>query len=87
MCSTNTKVKPFNSDTIKVERQEIWAVIFGSNSVSVKWQIIAAECEPILAENSATALGIIEFNCRQGIIAPINMIHTDPKGEIQYCLA
>ena len=50
-------------------------------------QIIAAECESILAENSATALGIIEFNCRQGIIAPINMIHTDPKGEIQYCLA
>ena len=80
-------MNPFKSDTIKVEGQEIWAVTFGSNSVPVKWQIIVAECESILAENSATALGVIEFNCRQGIIAPINMIHTDPKGEIQYCLA
>ena len=78
--STNTKLKPFNSDPIKVERQAICAVIFGSNSVPVKWQIIAAECEPILAGNSAMALGIIEFNPKQGIIAPINMIHTDPKG-------
>ena len=80
-------MNPFKSDTIKVEGQEIWTVTFGSNSVPVKWQIIVAECESILAENSATALGVIEFNCRQGIIAPINMIHTDPKGEIQYCLA
>ena len=80
MFSTNTKLKPFNSDPIKVERQAICAVIFGSNSVPVKWQIIAAECEPILAGNSAMALGIIEFNPKQGIIAPINMIHTDPKG-------
>ena len=87
MFSTNTKLKPFNSDPIKVERQAICAVTFGSNSVPVKWQIIAAECEPILAGNSAMALGIIEFNHKQGIIAPINMIHTDPKGEIQSCLA
>ena len=87
MFSTNTKLKPFNSDPIKVERQAICAVTFGSNSVPVKWQIIAAECEPILVGNSATALGILEFNRKQGIIAPINMIHTDPKGEIQSCLA
>ena len=85
--STNTKLKPFNSDPIKVERQAVCAVTFGSNSVPVKWHIIAAECEPILVGNSATALGIIEFNHKQGIIAPINMIHTDPKGEIQSCLA
>ena len=87
MFSTNIKLKPFNSDPIKVKRQAICAVTFGSNSVPVKWQIIAAECEPILAGNSAMALGIIEFNHKQGIIAPINMIHTDPKGEIQSCLA
>ena len=87
MFSTNTKLKPFNSDPIKVERQAVCAVTFGSNSVPVKWHIIAAECEPILVGNSATALGIIEFNHKQGIIAPINMIHTDPKGEIQSCLA
>ena len=85
--STNTKLKPFNSDPIKVERQAICAVIFGSNSVPVKWQIIAAECEPILAGNPARVLGIIEFNCKLGIITHINMIHTDPKGEIQSCLA
>ena len=87
MFSTNTKLRPFNSDPIKVEGQAICAVTFGSNSVPVKSQIIAAGCEPILAENSATALGIIEFNRKQGIIAPINMIHTDPKGEIQSFLA
>ena len=28
-------------------------------------------------------VGILEFSCKQGIIAPINMIHTDPKEEIQ----
>ena len=87
MFSTNTKLKPFNSDPIKVERQAICAVTFGSNSVPVKWQITAAECEPIQAGTFATALGIIEFNCKQDIVAPINMIHTDPKGEIQSCLA
>ena len=52
MFSTNTKLKPFNSDPVKVERQGICAVTFGSNSVPVKWQIIAAECESILAGNS-----------------------------------
>ena len=62
MFSTYIKLKPFNSDPIKVERQAICAVTFGSNSVPVKWQITAAECEPILAGNSAMALGIIEFN-------------------------
>ena len=54
--STNTKLKPFNSYPVKVERQverqAICAVTFGSNSVPVKWQIIAAECVPILAGNS-----------------------------------
>ena len=87
MFSTNTKLKPFNCDLIKVEGQAICAVTFRSNTVPVKWQIIAAECEPILAGNSATALGIIECSCKEGIIEPINMIHTDPKGEIQSCLA
>ena len=86
MFSADAKLKPFNSDPIKVERQAICAVTFGSNSVLVKWQIIAAECEPILAGNSTTVLGIIEFNRQLGIITPINMIHTDPKGEIQSCL-
>ena len=70
-----------------MERQAICAVTFGSSSVPVKWQIIAAECEPILAGNSATALGIIESNRKHGIVVPINIIHADPKGEIQSCIA
>ena len=42
MFLTNTKLKPFNSDPVKAERQAICAVTFRSNSVPVKWQIIAA---------------------------------------------
>ena len=53
----------------------------------VKWHIIASDCEPILAGNSATALGIIGFNQKQGILAPINMIDNDLQGKIHSCLA
>lgn len=87
MFASNIKLKPFNSKPIKVEGQAICAVTFGSNSVPVKWYIIADDCEPILAGNSAIALGIITLNRKEGIIAPINMIHTDSNGKIQSCLA
>ena len=87
MVPSKTKLKPFNSDPIKVEGQAICAVTFGSNSVPVKWHIISTDCEPILAGSSAIALGIITFNQKRGTISPINMINTDYKGQIQSCLA
>ena len=87
MFPSNTRLKPFNSNPIKIEGQTIFDVTFGSNSVPVKWHIIASGCQPILAGNSATALGIIEFNHKQGILAPINMIDNDLQGKIQLCLA
>ena len=87
MFTSNIKLKPFNSQPIKVEGQAICAVTFGANSVPVKWYIIADDCEPILAGNSAIALGIITLNQKEGIITPINMIHTDSNGKIQSCLA
>ena len=86
MFSSNTRLKPFNSDPIKVEGQAICAVTFGSNSVPVKWHIIASKYETILTGNSVTALGIIEFNHKQGILASISMIGNDLQGKIQSCL-
>ena len=83
MFPSNTRLKPFNSHPIKVEGQAICAVTLGSNSVPVRWYIIASDWEPILAVNSATALGIIEFNHKQGILAPINMIDNDLQSKIQ----
>ena len=74
MFPLNTKLKPLNSDPIKVEGQTICAVTFGSSSVPVKWHVISAECEPILAGSSTISLGIIKFNHKQGILAPIKMI-------------
>ena len=65
MFLSNTRFKPFNSSPTKVEGQAICAVTFGSNSVPVKWHIIASNCEPILVGNSATTLGMIEFNHKE----------------------
>ena len=42
-----------------------------------------SDCKSILAGTSATALGIIEFSHKQGILAPINMIDNDLQGKIQ----
>ena len=53
----------------------------------MKQHVISAECEAILAGSSAISLEIIIFNHKQGILAPIKMIDTDLKREIQPCLA
>ena len=81
MFPSNTRLKLFNSNPIKVEGHAISAITFGSNSVPVKWHIVASDCEPILAGNSATALGIIGFNHKQGTLAPINMTGNDLPGK------
>ena len=45
MFPSNTRLKPFNnSNPIKIEGQTICDVTFGSNSVPVKWHIIASDC-------------------------------------------
>ena len=87
MFPSNIRLKPFDSNPIKVKGQAISTVTFGSNSVPVKWHIITSDCEPILAGNSTTALGIIEFNHKQGILVPINMFDNDLQGKIQSFLA
>ena len=87
MFPSNTRLKPFDSNPIKVKGQAISTVTFGSNSVPVKWHIKPSDCEPILAWNSATALGIIEFNHKQGMLVPINMFDNDLQGKIQSFLA
>ena len=87
MLPSNTKLKPINSDPIKVQGQAICAVTIGSGSVPVKWHVISAECKPILAGSSAISLGIIKFNHKKVILAPITKIDTDLNGEIQSCLA
>ena len=87
MFPSKTKLKQFNSEPIKVEGQAICAVIFGSSSVPVKWHVVSTYCEPILAESFAISLGIITFNHKRGVLAPIKIINTDLNGEFQSCLA
>ena len=53
MFPSNTRLKPFNSNPNKAGCQVIWTITFGSNSVPVKWYIIASDCEPILVRTSA----------------------------------
>ena len=87
MFPSNVRWKPSNSNPIKVKGQAICAVTFGSNSVPVKWDIKASDCKSILAGNSTTALGIIKFSHKQGILATINIIDNDVQGKIHSCLA
>ena len=85
--SSETKLKPFNSEPIKYEGQVIYAVIFWSSSVPVKWHAISPDFEPTLAGVSAISLEIIIFNHKQGILAPTKMNDIDLNGEIQSYLA
>ena len=87
MLDLNKKLKPFNSDPIKVKKEAICALTFRPVSAAVKWHVISAECEPIPAGSSAISLGIITFNHIKGILTIIRMINTDLNVEIQSCLA
>ena len=51
------------------------------------YHTVTLDCEPILAGNSVTALGIIEFNHKQFLLATINMTDNDLQGKVQSCLA
>ena len=56
MFPSNKRLKPFNSNPIEVEGHAICPITFGSNSVLLKWHIVASDCEPILAGIFAAAL-------------------------------
>lgn len=60
MFPSNKRLKPFNSNPIEVEGHAICPITFGSNSVLLKWHIVASDCETILAGTFAADLGIID---------------------------
>ena len=74
------KLKPYKSSPIPVKGISRCAVTFGKSSIPVEWNIIEGSCQPILSGNAAKELGIITFQPKAPIFAPINMIHKD-KGE------
>ena len=59
------------------------AVTFGKSSIPVEWNIIEGSCQPILSGNAAKELGIITFQPKAPVFAPINMIHKDKGDSIQ----
>ena len=87
MLPSKTKLKPYNSEPIKVEGVVRCAVSFGKRTIPVLWHIVHGKCEPILSGNSAVQLGIIEFNHEPETLSPIHMISTNcnpkVKGNLQ----
>ena len=81
------KIKPYNSDPIKVYGEARCAVTYGSTSVSVLWHVISGSSEPILSGNASLQLGIIEFKKPDDVFEPILLIEADEKEELQQILA
>ena len=73
------KIKPYNSDPIKVYGEARCAVTYGSTSVSVLWHVISGSSEPILSGNASLQLGIIEFKKPDDVFEPILLIEADEK--------
>ena len=74
MKPSNTKIKPYNSEPIKVSGVSRCAVTFGTRSTPVLWHIIRGSCEPILGGNPAVQLGILKFNKQPETMLPIHLI-------------
>lgn len=87
MYPSKIKIKPYNSNPIKVHGEARCAVTYGSTSVPVVWHIISGDCEPILSGNSSLQLGIIEFKKPEETFQPILMIESVEKEELQNILA
>jgi len=81
MTPSTVKIKLYKSKTIPTLGQSRCSVTCGSSSVSVVWQIIEEDCEPVLAGVHAKQLGIIVFNPNQEPFMPINMIDSDNKNK------
>ena len=91
MQSSKIKIKPYNSEPIKVRGASRCAVTFGTRSIPVIWYIVDGLCEPILGGNSAVQLGIVQFNKQPDVLMPVHMIDSrcqvSIKNEIQNILA
>ena len=85
--ASSTKLKPFHSNPSKIKGQATCVVIFGSNVVAVKWYNTASDCKSILAGKHTTILRINEFNDKQSILEPINMIDNDLQCQTQPCVS
>ena len=86
----NTNQNQTNSTVIKVQDIARCPVTFGQNSVPVEWHILSGSCKPILSEERAEQLDIIQFNVKPNIYQPIMTIkkHLEDhkKSDIQLIL-
>ena len=84
MLPSSQKIKRYNSDPIPVLGVARCAVTFGQDSIPVLWHIIKGSCLPILSDNVARELEIINFNSKPNDFNPINMISaSECKEQIQ----
>ena len=72
---SKTRLKPYNSEPIKVEGVARCAVTFGKRSTPVIWHIIRGSSEPILSGNAAVQLGMLQFNQEPETLLPIHLIN------------
>ena len=74
---SKVKVKPYQSEPIKVHGEARCSVTFGSISVPVVWHVLSENCEAILSGNAALQLRIIKFNDSAETFQPILMINSN----------
>ena len=79
MVPSRKKIKPYNSEPIKVHGEARCSVSFGSSSIPVVWHFISGSCEPILSGNASLQLGILQFNSKPDTFHPVLMIDSECK--------